>query len=134
MRACLDRLIDNHRILAEKAGLSLVAEKYSPEFGGVACLIYTDGIVSLMVNKSRDGISYDCGNGEWQNDKWYSLDIIWNYLEQNSEYRKMNISNHFTFLQENFARIAEVFQSSEKVLTARKLHDLEISRSKKLFG
>ncbi len=134
MRNLLDGLIDKHKSFAEKASLSLVAEKYSPEFGGSACLIYSDGEVSLMITKSRDGVIYDCGAGEWQSDNWYSMDIIWNYLNHNAEYRKMKNSNHFSFFQESFPQIAELFRSSEKDRTARELKKLELSRSKKLFG
>ncbi len=50
-----DRLAAMHKDFAESAGLDLMAAEYSPEFGGSVCLKYSDGAVSVMVTKSRDG-------------------------------------------------------------------------------
>lgn len=134
MSHALKGLVAKHKEFAEEVGLDLVAEEESPEFGGSACLKYSNGVVSLMVTKSREGISYYCADGEWRGDNWYSMDIIWNHLRQNVEYRKMKSVGHFSFLKDNFSQIVAIFQPSKKEQTASGLHNLELSRSKKLCG
>lgn len=134
MNDFLNKLEDKYKDLTPEFNLTLVAKGCSPEFGGSAFLIYCDDVVSLMITKSRDGIICYCSDGDWQNDNWYSMDIIWNYLKRNPEYRKMKTENHFSFFKENFNQIANIFQQDEKDHATKELHKLELSRSKTLFG
>lgn len=129
-----DRLARQHQSFAERTNLQLVAKEQTPEFGGSACLVYSDGTVSVMITKSRDGVNYLCTDGNWQSGCWHSVDILWNHLRQNAKYRNMKRVNELHFLEENFTQIADIFQPAKRSRTAQELHQLELSRSKLLFG
>ena len=130
----LERLIEKHHILVEDFGLSLEVKESLPDFGGSACLKYQTQNLSIMVTKSRDGVGYDIGNGDLSSDNWYSIDILWNYLQANDEYKKVKSISQFGFIKDNMEWLKEIFKPSNKANTEDQLYKLELKRSKKLFG
>ena len=134
MNDVVKNLIKKHHDFAEKQGFYLVSEEYSPEFGGTVCLKYQNDGISLMVSKSRDGLCYDVGPSVPENVNWYSVDILWNFLNKHDDYKKMKQNTGLSYIQDNYEEISLAFADRQRELTLEKLHQLEISRSKKLFG
>lgn len=134
MSEVVDKLIEKHETFADREGLQLLSKEHSPEFGGSVCLKYQNDRISLMITKSRDGICYDLGPGVRNNQKWYSVDIVWNLLVGNDRYRKMKNGNPFSYIQESVGVLGDLFSEEKRELTLSKLHQLEVSRSKVLFG
>ncbi|QDU49583.1 hypothetical protein [Gimesia panareensis] len=130
----LDQLVAKHRCLVENFGFDLEVKKWFPYFGGSVCLKYRSESLSVLVTKGRDGIGYDVGNGDSAKEYWYSIDILWNYLQGNDEYKKMEPNHEFDFITEQIEWLREVFSSANQAETEARLHELELSRSRILFG
>jgi hypothetical protein len=134
MHDVVDKLVIQHKELADHANLVLANKEYFPEFGGSVCLKYTNGTFSLMITKGRDGIGYYVGNGNVHSDNWYSIDIIWNKLKNNHSYQKMKTSSVRSVVHDNFNELIKMFSQNEREKTEERLHELEKSRSEKLLG
>lgn len=134
MNDFIKRLIEKHEGFAREVGLEISEHEYSEEFGGSGSLKYQGETVSLLVTKSRDGLSYYVGAGDCANDDWFSVDVLWNLLQGNDQYRNMKSVNQLVFIKENFEDISGAFSVDRTGQTKEKLHLLEKSRSKKLFG
>lgn len=132
--AMLDKLVEKHKSLVEKFDFDLEVKEWLPEFGGSVCLKYRSENLSVMVTNGRDGIGYDLGNGDLAEGNWYSIDILWNYLQGNDEYKKMKSVNEFDFIKERIEWLREVFSSPNQAEIEARLHQLELSRSKRLIG
>lgn len=130
----LEKFIEKHHVLVEDFGLTLESTESVPDFGGSACLKYLGQNLSVMVTKSRDGVGYDVGNGDLSSNSWYSVDILWNHLQGNDEYKKVKSISQLGFIKDNIEWLKEIFGPSNQANTEAQLYKLELNRSKKLFG
>ena len=132
----LDKFVEQHKSLVENFDFDLELKEWAPDFGGSVCLKYRRESLAVMVTKSRDGVNYDVGNADLAKEHWYGIDILWNYLLGNDEYKKMKRHriSQFDFIKDHVEWLIEVFSPANQAETKARLHKLERGRSKWLFG
>lgn len=128
-------LYKKHYDFVEKLGFGVEKYEHNSEFGGSSLLIFRKKHFLIMVTKSRDGIAYNFGDIKCLKAyDWYSFDIIRHFVDNMTNYRKLQQVNPIKYILANIDFLEQSFLEEKRKVTVEALRQLEKKRAKKLFG
>lgn len=136
MKQLLKLLIEKYFFLFEEIGFRFVDSDMDESFGGSAYIILAKDELDICFLKSRDGLELEFGNNAKRTPgrKWFSLDIVKQYLTKEDNPDINLDEKNAAFLKEYILEIIGLFSIPAYKGAKGELHSLEKARAKKIFG
>jgi hypothetical protein len=113
-------------------GFKFIDSEVSKSFGGDSFLVLAINGLQVRFVRDRGQLFFDF---KPDNTKvWYSIDLMRELINEEGEFHSLMDEENAIFLRDNFKKILNLFSSENLSETEKRLDELKVIRSKKLFG
>ena len=134
MKVILTFILNHCLYLFEKYGFRFVDSLYSNSFGGDAYVTLESDSMKMLFTYDRAQLLLEFASTKTKKLRWYSIDIISQFITGKVEYSALLDDRYARFLANNMEKIVNAFSEENIERTLTELNKLAKETTKRMFG